>query len=204
MPSRIARRHLGRPNAVSAVPAFQRRNVRRAFCQRPWLARNAASTHPRCAAAPASSAKVRRRMRLFVVVSGRFAVEIGGNPEPVTEIGQGATIGEIAFFAGGPRTATVRAIRDSVVVRLTRTDFDEISKRSPGHLANHHGDARHAACSRNPQEHGLRQNAASHPRAAARPRTIALIHAGTQAGFSQSQRRSRKCSMPSPAAMPAR
>ena len=63
---------------------------------------------------------------LFVVVSGRFAVEVGGNPEPVTEIGQGATIGEIAFFAGGPRTATVRAIRDSVVVRLSRADFESL------------------------------------------------------------------------------
>src|SRR5690348_16187539 len=53
---------------------------------------------------------------LYVVISGRFAVEIDGRSEPVAEISHGSTIGEIAFFAGGVRTATVRAIRDSVVV----------------------------------------------------------------------------------------
>lgn len=68
---------------------------------------------------------------LHVVVSGRFAVEIDGDDEPVAEISHGSTIGEIAFFAGGPRTATVRAIRDGVVVRLTRDDFNSISETSP-------------------------------------------------------------------------
>ena len=68
---------------------------------------------------------------LYVVVSGRFAVEIDGRSEPVAEISHGSTIGEIAFFAGGVRTATVRAIRDFVVVRLTRDDFDAISQTSP-------------------------------------------------------------------------
>lgn len=68
---------------------------------------------------------------LHIVVSGRFAVEIDGHDEPVAEIAHGSTIGEIAFFAGGPRTATVRAIRDGAVVRLTREDFNSISEISP-------------------------------------------------------------------------
>ncbi len=68
---------------------------------------------------------------LYVVISGRFSVEIEGSAEPVAEISSGSPIGEIAFFAGGTRTATVRAIRDSVVVKLTRRDFDDISSRSP-------------------------------------------------------------------------
>ncbi|ADJ24346.1 cyclic nucleotide-binding protein [Hyphomicrobium denitrificans ATCC 51888] len=68
---------------------------------------------------------------LHVVVSGRFAVEIDGHDEPVAEITHGSTIGEIAFFTGGARTATVRAIRDGVVVRLTRDDFNSISEASP-------------------------------------------------------------------------
>jgi NTE family protein len=71
---------------------------------------------------------------LFVVVSGRFAVEIEGHDGRVAEISRGSTIGEIAFFTGGPRTATVRAIRDGVVVRLTRADFDAISASSPSVL----------------------------------------------------------------------
>jgi NTE family protein len=68
---------------------------------------------------------------LYVVVSGRFSVEIDGHSQSIAEISRGSPIGEIAFFAGGTRTATVRAIRDSVVVRLTRADFDEISAHAP-------------------------------------------------------------------------
>lgn len=67
---------------------------------------------------------------LYVVLSGRFAVEIDSQPCPIAEISRGATVGEIAFFAGGERTATVRAVRDSIVVRLTRSDFDAISQTS--------------------------------------------------------------------------
>lgn len=67
---------------------------------------------------------------LYVVVSGRFAVEVQGCSGTVAEISRGSTIGEIAFFAGGNRTATVRAVRDGIVVRLTRADFDAISESS--------------------------------------------------------------------------
>ena len=115
---------------------------------------------------------------LFIVVSGRFAVEIGGSLEPVTEIGQGATIGEIAFFAGGKRTATVRAIRESVVVRLTRAGFDQITSRAPAVwnavaaiLA-----ARLAVETRKSTD--LRKSVYGLMRAGPNPRTIAVIPAG--------------------------
>ena len=49
---------------------------------------------------------------VFVVISGRFEVRVEGQPVPVAEIGVGQPIGEIAFFAGGLRTATVIAVRD--------------------------------------------------------------------------------------------
>lgn len=68
---------------------------------------------------------------LYVVVTGRFSVEVAGTSEPVAEIPAGATIGEIAFFTRGKRTATVTAIRDSIVVALTRMDFDAISRSAP-------------------------------------------------------------------------
>lgn len=67
---------------------------------------------------------------MFVVLAGRFSVEIAASPDPVAEIGAGGTIGEIAFFIGGQRTATCRALRDSIVVCLTRADFDDISQRA--------------------------------------------------------------------------
>ena len=69
---------------------------------------------------------------LFVVVSGRFRVWRSGQPAHIAEIGRGQPIGEIAFLRGGPRTATVRAARDSVVVALTREDFEDVTRRSPG------------------------------------------------------------------------
>ena len=114
---------------------------------------------------------------LYVVVSGRFAVEIEGQAEPVAEISHGSTIGEIAFFAGGARTATVRAIRDGVVVGLTRADFDEISSRSPAiwtavtaTLAERLAAATRRATQGNRDAHTVR--------AQPRPRTIALLGAG--------------------------
>lgn len=68
---------------------------------------------------------------LYVVVSGRFEVSVEGRADPVAEIGPGSPIGEIAFLAGGPRTATVTAARDSVVMKLTRAEFDRLCARNP-------------------------------------------------------------------------
>src|ERR1700692_4851910 len=69
-----------------------------------------------------SSAKVRRLLSgetlvfqntkadaIFVVVSGRFEVRVERQSVALAEIGVGQPIGEIAFFAGGLRTATVGA-----------------------------------------------------------------------------------------------
>ncbi len=69
--------------------------------------------------------------RLYVVVTGRFAVLRGDAAKPVAEIGAGQPVGEIAFFAGGPRTASVRAERDSVVLALSRDEFDRLAARLP-------------------------------------------------------------------------
>lgn len=68
---------------------------------------------------------------LYLVVSGRFHVLVQGAAKPVAEIGTGACMGEIGFFSGGPRTATVSAARDSLVLQLKRDDFDALCKRSP-------------------------------------------------------------------------
>src|SRR5262245_6505955 len=69
---------------------------------------------------------------LFFVLSGRFTVHIDGNPEPIAEIAQGQPIGDIGFFGGLPRTATVVALRDSRVLAITRDRFKEISASAPG------------------------------------------------------------------------
>ena len=68
---------------------------------------------------------------LYLVVSGRFYVLRGDRKKPLAEMGSGAFIGEIGFFSGSPRTATVCAARDSLVLRLKRRDFDILCKRFP-------------------------------------------------------------------------
>ncbi len=69
---------------------------------------------------------------LYIVVSGRFQVHIRGRDGAIAEIGPGSPVGEIAFLAGGERTATVIAARDSLVLRLGRTEFDRLCQRIPG------------------------------------------------------------------------
>lgn len=69
--------------------------------------------------------------QIFVVISGRFEVRVEREPILLAEIGVGQPIGEIAFFAGGLRTATVIAVRDSVVLELDRAAFKEIARHVP-------------------------------------------------------------------------
>ncbi|MGD9670903.1 MAG: cyclic nucleotide-binding and patatin-like phospholipase domain-containing protein [Hyphomicrobiaceae bacterium] len=68
---------------------------------------------------------------MFIVVSGRFAVLLDRRSTPISEIGPGQPIGEIAFLSGGTRTATVVALRDSLVLRLDRERFDRLTANNP-------------------------------------------------------------------------
>lgn len=69
---------------------------------------------------------------LHVVVSGRFSVTLEGRRTPLSEIGPGQPAGEIAFLTGGRRTATVTAMRDSLVLSLSRAEFDDLAAAHPG------------------------------------------------------------------------
>jgi NTE family protein len=68
---------------------------------------------------------------VYVVLSGRFEIWIEGHASAVGEIGVGEPIGEIGFFAGLPRTATIIAARDSVVIELDRDAFDRAVRQVP-------------------------------------------------------------------------
>ena len=70
---------------------------------------------------------------LFIVLRGRFTVLRGGRA--IAEITKGEPIGELAFFAGGTRTATVVAARDSAVMCLSRAAYDALAEQTPA-LAN--------------------------------------------------------------------
>ena len=92
---------------------------------------------------------------LYVVVTGRFAVTVAGRREPVAELGPGQPVGEIAFLAGGVRTATVTALRDSLVLRLGRAEFEAAVGEEPLDLA--HADRDAGAARGGGQHHAARR-----------------------------------------------
>lgn len=106
---------------------------------------------------------------LYIVISGRFAVTLEGRREPITEIGPEQPIGEIAFLTGGVRTATVSAMRDSLVLRLGRPEFERISAKCPSIWR-----TLTTALSQRLAATTVHEPAAPDPR----PRTIAIIRAG--------------------------
>ncbi len=67
---------------------------------------------------------------LYFVESGRFRVVIN-KVRIVAHIETGEAVGELAFFAGGKRTADVIATRDSRVREVSRRAFDEIALLHP-------------------------------------------------------------------------
>src|SRR5690349_12316457 len=71
---------------------------------------------------------------LFVVAGGRLNVALvgaDGTETIVREIGRGSTVGEVALLTGSRRTATVRAVRDTLVGRLSRTTFERLMEEDP-------------------------------------------------------------------------
>jgi NTE family protein len=66
---------------------------------------------------------------LYFVLGGRLRAIAGGRV--LNEMTRGESIGEIALLTGEPRTATVIAVRDSELVRISRDTFEEIVQKYP-------------------------------------------------------------------------
>ncbi|HJS39843.1 MAG TPA: cyclic nucleotide-binding domain-containing protein [Sphingomicrobium sp.] len=70
----------------------------------------------------------------YIVTSGAVQVIVpgpGGSERVICEIAEGSVFGEIAFFDGAPRSATVRAIGDCWTVRVTRGNFERLAAWHP-------------------------------------------------------------------------
>jgi NTE family protein len=66
---------------------------------------------------------------LYFVLSGRLVAtkkDIDGHEYTIGDIVRGETVGEMAIFTGEPRYATVTAIRDSVLVKLSKPLFEKV------------------------------------------------------------------------------
>jgi predicted acylesterase/phospholipase RssA/CRP-like cAMP-binding protein len=71
---------------------------------------------------------------LYVVLQGRLQAvreTKDGGTEVVTEIGRGETVGEMALLTGEQRTLTVRAIRDTDLIRFAEAGFRALLERRP-------------------------------------------------------------------------
>lgn len=70
----------------------------------------------------------------YLSISGRFRVYMrrdDGSQRVVRELGRGEVIGEMSLYTGEPRSATVVAIRDSVLARLDKPQFEALLARNP-------------------------------------------------------------------------
>ncbi|MBT8197855.1 MAG: patatin-like phospholipase family protein [Acidimicrobiia bacterium] len=65
---------------------------------------------------------------LYLLTAGRLRayVSIGEAPSPVGDIGPGELVGEMALLSDEPRSATVRALRDSDLLFMSRADFEDL------------------------------------------------------------------------------
>lgn len=66
---------------------------------------------------------------LYFILGGRLRAVAGGRV--LSEMTRGESIGEIALLTGEARTATVIAVRDSELVRISRETFEEIVLKYP-------------------------------------------------------------------------
>jgi NTE family protein len=67
----------------------------------------------------------------YVVLSGCFEIHLGAKNLTLANIGVGQPIGEVGFIAEVARTATVTAIRESIVLVLEKVEFDVVCKDNP-------------------------------------------------------------------------
>ncbi|MEM7029090.1 MAG: cyclic nucleotide-binding and patatin-like phospholipase domain-containing protein [Chloroflexota bacterium] len=75
-----------------------------------------------------------RDASLYIVISGRLNVVIeqpNGQQRIINTVGRGECIGESALLTGNARSASIYAIRDTVVVKLAKPDFDRLINEHP-------------------------------------------------------------------------
>lgn len=71
---------------------------------------------------------------LYILISGRLrVVHDYDTPQEKTlyEMGRGQTVGEMGLITGSRRSATVYALRDSLVARLSRQSYDRLLVKHP-------------------------------------------------------------------------
>lgn len=76
---------------------------------------------------------------LYMLASGLVGISVEdgkGGRRHLARIAPPETIGEMALLSNAPRSATVVALRDSLLVRLSRPSFEALVERWPGSMSN--------------------------------------------------------------------
>ena len=71
---------------------------------------------------------------VYIVVSGQVEVvskHSFGRVKRIATIDEGSVFGEVAFFDARPRSASVRAVDEGQVLRLSRRGFEQIAAWNP-------------------------------------------------------------------------
>jgi len=71
---------------------------------------------------------------LYIVAHGRLRISVSaprGDRRVVAELGRGESVGEMALLTGERRSARVEAIRDSVLLALSRPAFERVVEQYP-------------------------------------------------------------------------
>jgi NTE family protein len=76
---------------------------------------------------------------LYIVITGRLRVVVRRDDEQervVAELGRGEAVGEMALLGGEPRSATVYAVRDTELAKLSEEGFNRLLVRHPQAVTN--------------------------------------------------------------------
>ena len=68
----------------------------------------------------------------YLVLKGMLGVTLGGLSKPVSLLGPGEIVGEMAFLADAPRSANVEVFRDGEVMVLSEDAFLKLAAQHPG------------------------------------------------------------------------
>ncbi len=71
---------------------------------------------------------------LYILLSGQMQAIVRDEDQTekiVGEISRGETVGEMSVFSGKPRSASVKAIRDSQLVKISKTAFNQVIRQFP-------------------------------------------------------------------------
>jgi NTE family protein len=76
---------------------------------------------------------------MYMVMGGRLRAlgrSDGGGDQTIGEISRGESVGEMALITDEPRSASIVAIRDSILIRLSKASFERLIRSQPDLLLN--------------------------------------------------------------------